>query len=147
MSTIQSSFDRAMLTFLGRISGWTAVAISIASYVGVGLALPLATGMPVFALIYCNVFGTVVAAVILLGWLLVRLAAGDRRNLSEWTTDLRRLNFKEFEWLVGEVFRREGWNVREIGRDDRPDGNIDLVLVRSGQRSIVQCKRRTAQSV
>ena len=136
-----------MLAFVTRISGWTAAAIAFGFYAGVGLALPLAAGMPSYALIYFNVIGTVFAAVILLGWLLVRIAAGERRNLLEWTTDLRRLNFKEFEWLVGEVFRREGWTVRETGRDDGPDGNIDLELIRNGKRSIVQCKRWTAQSV
>ena len=147
MPNIQSSFDRFMLAFVSRISGWTASAIVIVIYAGVGLALPLMTGMPIYALIYFNAIGTVAAAVILLGWLLVRIAAGERRNLLEWTTDLRRLNSKEFEWLVGEVFRREGWTVRETGHDDRPDGNIDLELVRGGQRSIVQCKRWTSQSV
>lgn len=147
MSKVQSAVDRALLSFLSRISGWTALILVTASYGGVGLALPLALGMPDYAVVYFNVIGTVVAAVILLGWLLVRIAAGDRRNLLEWTTDLRRLNFKEFEWLVGEIFRREGWTVRETGRDDGPDGNIDLELLRSGQRLIVQCKRWTAQSV
>ncbi len=136
-----------MLAFVNRISGTTASVIAIVLYAGVGLAFPLATGMPIYALIYFNVIGTVFAAAILLGWLLVRIAAGERRNLLEWTTDLRRLNSKEFEWLVGEVFRREGWTVRETGRDDGPDGNIDLELTRNGQRSIVQCKRWTSQSV
>ena len=136
-----------MLAFVSRISGWEALSIAVALYGGIGLAMPLGLGMPIYGLVYFNVFGAVMAAVILLGWLLVRIAAGDRRNLLEWTTDLRRLNSKEFEWLVGEVFRREGWIVRETGGDDGPDGNIDLELLRSGQRTIVQCKRWTAQSV
>jgi restriction system protein len=147
MSKFQSVVDRAMLAFVSRISGWEALAIAVALYGGIGLAMPLGLSMPTYGLVYFNAFGTVVAAVILLGWLLVRIAAGERRNLLEWTTDLRRLNFKEFEWLVGEVFRREGWIVRETGRDDGPDGNIDLELLQGGQRKIVQCKRWTAQSV
>jgi restriction system protein len=65
----------------------------------------------------------------------------------EWTTDLRRLNSGEFEWLAGELFRREGWNVIETGRQDGPDGNIDLILTRQGQRTIVQCKRWTSSLV
>jgi restriction system protein len=65
----------------------------------------------------------------------------DRRHLIEWTSDLRLLTPEEFEWLVGEVFHREGWKVRETGRQDAPDGNIDLELMRQGQRVIVQCKR------
>jgi hypothetical protein len=57
------------------------------------------------------------------------------------------LNSSEFEWLVGEVFRREGWKVLETGRHDGPDGNVDLELSRAEERNIVQCKRWTARSV
>src|SRR5204862_498108 len=64
-----------------------------------------------------------------------------RRHLVEWTTELRHLDSQEFEWLVGETFEREGWKVTYRGRQDSPDGNIDLELVRKGQRKIVQCKR------
>src|SRR5205814_643200 len=54
---------------------------------------------------------------------------------------------EEFEWLVGEVFRRDGWKVREVGRQNAPDGNIDLELTNGTQRRIVQCKRWTARLV
>lgn len=64
-----------------------------------------------------------------------------RRHLIEWTSDLRRLDSEEFEWLVGEAFRREGWKVEERGRREGPDGNIDLEVTRNGVRRIVQCKR------
>jgi restriction system protein len=53
--------------------------------------------------------------------------------------DLRRLDAHEFEWLVGELFRREGWKVEERGRHDHPDGGIDLVVARGGERAVVQC--------
>lgn len=147
VSKPQSAFDRVLLNFLGRISGWTASLLAVVLYVGIGLALPLSLGAPSYELISLNVAGSTTAAVVLLGWLLKRIAAGQRRNLLEWTTDLRRLNSTEFEWLVGEVFRREGWNVRETGRTDGPDGNIDLILTKGTERVIVQCKRWTAQAV
>ncbi len=78
-----------------------------------------------------------------------RGAAGapDRRHLIEWTTSLRLLGAEEFEWLVGELFRRDGWTVEETGRHGSPDGNIDLVLRRGGERKVVQCKRWTSQLV
>ena len=87
------------------------------------------------------------AAVVSLGWFSVQLDAAHRRHLIEWTSDLRLLDFSEFEWLVGEMFRREGWSVRENGRPGEPDGNIDLELVRDGQRKIVQCKRWESKSI
>ena len=76
-----------------------------------------------------------------LGWLLVQVEARDRRHLVEWTSNLRLLTAGEFEWLVGEMFRREGWKVCETGRQDESDGNIDLELTRGARRMIVQCKR------
>jgi restriction system protein len=79
-------------------------------------------------------------------WIALQVQAGRRRNLLEWTTDLRRLDAAEFEWLVGELFRREGWKVAE-GSQDRPDGGIDLVLTRGRERAIVQCKRWTSWQV
>ena len=42
--------------------------------------------------------------------------ARDRRHLVEWTTDLRLLDFEEFEWFVGELYRRKGWSVERVGR-------------------------------
>ncbi len=82
-----------------------------------------------------------------LGFSSLLVQAGDRRRLVEWTTDLRHLTAEEFEWLVGEVFRREGWTVYETGRQGHPDGGVDLELVRDGQRRIVQCKRWAANFV
>jgi restriction system protein len=75
------------------------------------------------------------------------LQAAARRNLLEWTTDLRLLSASEFEWLVGELLRREGWQVTETGREGEPDGNIDLRIVRHGQTRLVQCKRWDSRAV
>jgi restriction system protein len=80
-------------------------------------------------------------------WLAIRIQESRRRNLIEWTTDLRRLDAEEFEWLVGEVYRREGWTVEETGRQDRSDGGIDLVLRRGRERVVVQAKRWTSWQV
>ena len=132
---------------MSRISGATVTILALLLYVGGGLVLPLTLGWPTWGLVEANVVGTILAAVVSLGWFAVRIEAGNRRRLVEWTTDLRRLDSSEFEWLVGEVFRREGWTVRETGRPDGPDGNIDLDLTRDRQRKIVQCKRWTSRSV
>lgn len=72
--------------------------------------------------------GTVRAGSLLFGWLFVQIEARDRRHLLEWTSDLRLLDATEFEWLVGELLRREGWSVAEHGRQAGPDGNIDLEI-------------------
>ena len=53
---------------------------------------------------------------------------------------LRELSWQDFERLVGEAYRREGYVVEEVG-GSAPDGGVDLVLDRQGSRVVVQCKR------
>jgi hypothetical protein len=141
VSAVDDLFERLVNGFVTRFPGWSVVALSLIFYPGVGLILPVALHVSTIQLIALNIAGTALAAVIGLGWLGVQIELARRRNLVEWTTDLRLLTAEEFEWLVGETFRREGWTIRETGHQDTPDGNIDLELVRDGVRKIVQCKR------
>lgn len=58
---------------------------------------------------------------------------------------LRALSWQDFERLVGEAYRRQGFVVEEVG-GSAPDGGIDLLLHRGGTKTLVQCKRwKTAQ--
>jgi restriction endonuclease Mrr len=95
-------------------------------------------------LVVANVWAATLAGLLGFFWFAIQVRAANARHLVEWTTDLRLLDSAEFEWLVGELFRREGWQVEEVGRRGTPDGNIDLELVRAGTRRIVQCKRWAA---
>jgi HJR/Mrr/RecB family endonuclease len=141
MSNSDDPFERALLGMVSHIPGRIVAALALLLYPGAGLLLPLVLRWSLWGLVEANVLGTLFAAIVALGWLIVQLEARDRRHLVEWTTNLRLLNAEEFEWLVGELFRREGWNVAETGRRESADGNIDLVLTRGGLRRIVQCKR------
>lgn len=71
-----------------------------------------------------------------------------RRLLLETQSGLdsiRSLSWKEFELLIGEAFRRQGYSVEETGLGGK-DGGIDLVLRKDGKRTLVQCKQwRTRQ--
>jgi HJR/Mrr/RecB family endonuclease len=147
VSKLEDFLERSILAFVSRISGPTVVALALLLYAVGGLVLPLTLAWSTAHLVEANVLGTTLAAVVSVGWLMVRIVAGNRRHLVEWTTDLRLLDSSEFEWLVGEVFRRERWTVRETGRPDEPDGNIDLELTRDRQRKIVQCKRWESRPV
>ncbi|MGY4515742.1 restriction endonuclease [Lysobacter sp. HA18] len=88
-----------------------------------------------------------------LAWLLLAicwLAAGvsylrrrQRAQLLQTRTDLdsiASLNWRQFEQLVGEAFRRQGYRVEETGQGGA-DGGIDLVLHRGGKTTLVQCKQ------
>lgn len=50
------------------------------------------------------------------------------------------MSWREFELLVGEAFRRRGYQVEETGLGGA-DGGIDLILRKSGRTELVQCKQ------
>jgi restriction system protein len=147
VSKIDDLSERWVEVLATRISGPEAIGAALFCYLGIGLAVPLARHGSVWAFVGYNVVGTSLAGLVVIAWLGVRVEAGHRRHLVEWTTELRHLDSTEFELLVGEVFRREGWSVDETGRPDGPDGNIDLELSKDGGRRIVQCKRWEAKVV
>lgn len=147
MSSLETALDRAIFALVTHVSGRTIVLICFTLYPGLGLALPLGLHWSLLNLVSANLIGVMSAGMICVGWLVAQVEAGKRRRLVEWTTNLRLLSAEEFEWLVGEVFRREGWKVRETGQQGGPDGNIDLELSKNRQRRCVQCKRWTAWQV
>lgn len=49
------------------------------------------------------------------------------------------MSWRDFEKLVGEVFRRQGFTVSGFG-GQAPDGGVDLGLTKNRQRYLVQCK-------
>ena len=138
--------DRGVNWVIHHLSNFGALALGVLLYPGFGLVLPLSLGLSTYYVVLCNLVGVVLALVVVLAWTGVIFDTAERRHLIDWTTELRHLNSTEFEWLVGEVFRREGWTVQETGRVDGPDGNIDLVLNKPGTRIIVQCKRWEAEA-
>lgn len=77
------------------------------------------------------------------------IGAKRRRRPLETQTgldSLRALSWRQFELLVGEAFRRQGYTVEETGLGGA-DGGIDLVLRKHGKLTLVQCKRWNTQRV
>jgi restriction system protein len=136
-----TALDDWLIRGVGRLGLWKPLVLAAALYSGIGLVLPLGIGANHTVLVALNVMGVVLGFVVILAWSLSILQASARRQLVDWTTDLRLLSSREFEWLVGELMRREGWHVTETGRQGEPDGNIDLRLARGRQTQLVQCKR------
>jgi restriction system protein len=56
------------------------------------------------------------------------------------------MSWREFEMLVGEAFRLQGYEVRERG-GAQPDGGVDLVLRKGNETFLVQCKQWKAFKV
>lgn len=75
-----------------------------------------------------------------------------RKNLvsgvagSETANVLEGMFWRDFEKLVGEAFRLQGYQVTEIGGSG-PDGGVDLVLRKGGEKFLVQCKQWKAYQV
>ena len=107
--------------------------------------------------------GSLVSALANVGQLLVPLAclfvalgsflARRRRqtlasNISRSTSAdaLDGMSWREFEMLVGEAFRLQGYRVTELGGSG-PDGGIDLVLSKGSEKFLVQCKQWKAFKV
>lgn len=67
----------------------------------------------------------------------------SRRRLVDAQTSLESLRntpWKQFEYLVAEAYRRQGYRVDySLGRGT--DGGVDLILRRDGRKSLVQCKQ------
>lgn len=91
---------------------------------------------------------------ILLGGCWIAAAASffgqaKRRVLLDTQTgidSLRDMDWKEFEMLAGEAFRRQGYDVTESGLGGA-DGGIDLILRKAGKTTLVQCKQWRNQRV
>ena len=60
---------------------------------------------------------------------------------------LANLDPYEFERVVAEYYRREGYKVEHCGGSGRFDGGIDLKMHRDSEYVIVQCKRENAYQV
>jgi len=56
------------------------------------------------------------------------------------------MSWRDFERLVGEVFRQQGFTVTGFGGQG-PDGGVDLGLSKNGERFLVQCKHWRKQQV
>lgn len=73
----------------------------------------------------------------------------QRSHLLEAQTgleSLRDMSWRQFEMLVGEAFRRQGYRIEETGLGGA-DGGTDLRLSKDGKTTLVQCKQWRTQRV
>jgi restriction system protein len=76
-------------------------------------------------------------------------SAKKRRALVDRQTSLesiQALPWKEFEFMVAEAYRRQGYEV-DISLGKGADGGVDLVLRKAGRVALVQCKQWKVYSV
>jgi len=92
-----------------------------------------------------------VPAAFLIGAAVSAVGRAKRKKLLAATAEVRTQNavksmtWQEFEMLVGEAFRRQGYSVRETAAG--ADGGVDLELRKDGELYLVQCKQWRATKV
>jgi hypothetical protein len=99
---------------------------------------------PVFGFVSWNVAASAAVAATL-GLIRQRQTRGSRDGLvssQRSFEDLRALTYRQFEEVVADLYRRQGYRVEEVGGPG--DGGVDLVLRRDGSprlEHLVHCKR------
>ncbi|EIK94340.1 restriction endonuclease [Pseudomonas sp. M47T1] len=74
------------------------------------------------------------------------LGRRKRRELLNTGHAVNDFTWQEFELLVGEALRRQGFGIEETGGNG-PDGGVDLIARKEGEKYLVQCKHWRALQV
>jgi restriction system protein len=133
-----------LITLAARLPWWGALLVGLAIYLFLAHLLPRTIpGSMSQALQPTLVLaGNLLAGACVLGALLSlilrlkqKLLYSNQRSIDR----IRALSWNDFEHLMAEGFRREGFTSNMT--DPGPDGGVDLILTRDGQRWLVQCKQ------
>jgi restriction system protein len=138
--------DESIINLLTQCSWWVSVVVSGAAYLFLKFILPsidfgsamansFAKGIPGVA--------PFVALLLLIPAPIAALNSWRKRRLldsQKGIDSIKALGWREFEELVGEAYRRQGYKVAE-NMNPGPDEGIDLVLKKDGGLVLVQCKQ------
>lgn len=142
--------SHSLITLASRLPLWGALLLALAMYLFVAHFLPrTVTGpmgqalQPAFAMA-----GYLLAGACVMGAILALILRFKEKLIYRGQSSLeqiRALSWQDFEHLMAEAFRREGFtaNVTEPG----PDGGVDLILTKDGKRWLVQCKQWRSRRV
>lgn len=134
-----------LLEFLIGVPAWVGPLLALGVYLFFGFLLPGVVGTEPPAGIFVAVgqkLSPLLAGFVVLLWIMAELKKLGTRRLLDNQSDiqsLRSMSWQELERLVGEAFRRRGYRVEERG-GAVPDGGVDLVLHKGGEKTLVQCK-------
>ena len=131
---------------------WLNLLLAPLAYLALARVVPAVLGDNPFAPALAPAFGFVgiaLAAIFVLGAGVSFIAASRKRRLLDSQTSLdsiRALSWREFEELVAEAYRREGYRVLENDQPG-PDGGVDIRLRKDGELHLVQCKNWRSRRV
>jgi restriction system protein len=130
------------------VPAWVGPPLALIFYLGLRFVVPavFGDGKPGVGSILAGVAPAIApwfGGFVLVLWVVAELEKFRRRRLLDEQSGLesiRNLPWQEFEHLVGEVYRRQGYIIEETG-SSAGDGGIDVVLTGGQERILVQCKQ------
>ena len=152
-----------VMEIVARMPWWVGVALAVLSYVllhrvadqpAVGSVAPGQVGQAMLQTLG-RTFATFGQYLLPLACLLGALASFVRgRRRAELVSEAAHggaravdgMSWREFETLVGEAYRLQGYRVTETGGGGA-DGGVDLVLMKGREKFLVQCKQWKAYKV
>ena len=143
---------RHLLHDLARLPWWVSLAVAAIAFAGLRWLVPALTASsrpPLAAVGQAAAANAWIAFVLLLPIPVALFGAAKRQRLVDGQPDLDRLRampWQDFEQLVGEAYRRQGYRVAERGGAGA-DGGIDLELRTKDKKLVVQCKRWKTRTV
>ena len=157
-----------LTSVLALLPWWVCLGLAVASYLVLhSLAAPAVLGASFkpdkgAALMFLTLFkglatgGQFVLPIVCLAAAVMSVVARRKRGAlvsmvaqSRAPDALHEMSWREFEMLVGESFRLQGYQVLETGQatGGGPDGGVDLMLSRDREKYLVQCKQWKAFKV
>jgi restriction system protein len=139
-----------LITLAARLPWWGALLVALLMYLLVTQILPLALpGAMAQAFVpVLRMLGYMLAGVFVVGAVLglaIRLKQNLIHDNQRSLRQVQELSWRDFEHLMAEAFRREGFVSSTT--DPGADGGVDLVLSKDGERWLVQCKQWRTQRV
>lgn len=144
--------NESVLNFLVILPWWISVILAFISYIFLKYILPNLFGANIFIKGFLTGIANmahIIAALLLIVAGVSAFLSWQKRKMLEKQKGLdtvSNLSWKEFEALVGEAYRRQGYFVLE-NSSDGPDGGVDLRLRKEGELVFVQCKHWKTQKV
>lgn len=144
--------NESPLEFLLKLPWWISATLGVLAFIGLHWGLPvwagdvsarqmIAKGFAPLAPLPLLFFGIAAIGSYVFG--------RKRRRLVDQQTSLeslRQTSWKDFEILVAEAYRRQGYQV-EYSLGQGADGGVDIVLRKADRTSLVQCKQWKVYSV
>ena len=138
--------NESIVNLLIQVPWWVSVVISGAAYLSLKFIFPSIHFGNTMANAFAKGLSSAapfVALVLLLPAPISAFKSWQKQRLLDGQKGLdsiRGLNWREFEELVGEAYRRQGYMVTE-NTAAGPDEGIDLLLKKDGALVLVQCKQ------